>query len=46
MLDLFAKDKVSWTRWVLTGGGFGLLQKDGTPNAEADQLKAALSVSP
>ena len=46
MLDLFAKDKVSWTRWVLTGGGFGLLQKDGTPTAEADQLKAALSVSP
>jgi aryl-phospho-beta-D-glucosidase BglC (GH1 family) len=46
MLDLFAKYKVSWTRWVLTGGGFGLLSKDGTPTAEADQLKAALSVSP
>jgi hypothetical protein len=46
MLDLFAKDKVSWTRWVLTGGGFGLLRTDGTPTAEAEQLKAALQVSP
>ena len=46
MLDLFAKDKVSWARWVLTGGGFGLLSKDGAPTAEADQLKAALLVSP
>jgi Cellulase (glycosyl hydrolase family 5) len=46
MLDLFAREKVSWTRWVLAGGGFGLLSKDGTPTAEAGQLKAALSVSP
>ena len=46
MLALFAKDKVSWTRWGLTGGGFGLLSKDGAPTAEADQLKAALRLSP
>jgi endoglycosylceramidase len=46
MLDVFAKDGVSWTRWVLTGGGFGLLSKDGTPTAEAEQLKSALRVSP
>jgi endoglycosylceramidase len=47
MLDLFAKEGVSWTRWVLsTGGGFGLLNKDGSPTTEATQLKAALRVSP
>ena len=46
MLDLFAKGGVSWTRWVLTGGGFGLLSKNGAPTAEAEQLKAALRVTP
>ena len=42
MLDLFAKDNVSWSRWVLTGGGFGLVSKNGTPTAEAEQIKSAL----
>jgi hypothetical protein len=46
MLGLFAKNNVSWTRWALTGGGFGLLAKDGTPTAEANQLRDALTVSP
>ncbi len=47
MLDLFAKDGVSWTRWVLsTGGGFGLLNKDGSPTPEIEQIKAALAAQP
>ncbi len=46
MLALFARENVSWTRWVLTGGGFGILQKDGAPTAEADQLQSALRASP
>jgi endoglycosylceramidase len=47
MLDLFGRDGVSWTRWVLSkGGGFGLLGRDGTPSAEARQLQTALRVSP
>ena len=43
---LFTKDDVSWSRWVLTGGGFGLLSKDGTPTAEAEQIKSAIQPSP
>jgi aryl-phospho-beta-D-glucosidase BglC (GH1 family) len=43
MLDLFGKEGVSWTRWVLsTGGGFGLLNKDLSPTPEATQLTSAL----
>ncbi len=43
MFDVFGKDGVSWTRWVLsTGGGFGLLNKDGSPTPEAAQLQSAL----
>lgn len=43
MLDLFGREGVSWTRWVLsTGGGFGLLNKDGTPTPEAAQLQSTL----
>jgi endoglycosylceramidase len=43
MLDVFGKDGVSWARWVLsTGGGFGLLNKDGSPTPEAAQLQSAL----
>lgn len=43
MLDLFAGEGVSWTRWVLsTGGGFALLNKDGSPTPEAAQLSSAL----
>jgi hypothetical protein len=43
MLDLFARDGVSWSRWVLsTGGGFGLLNKDMSPTPEASQIAAAL----
>jgi len=43
MLDLFQKDGVSWTRWVLaTGGGFALLKADDTPTPEANQLGAAM----
>jgi endoglycosylceramidase len=43
MLDLFARDGVSWSRWVLaTGGGFGLLNKDFSPTPEAAQLATAL----
>jgi aryl-phospho-beta-D-glucosidase BglC (GH1 family) len=43
MLDVFGKDGVSWTRWVLSnGGGFGLLNKDGSPTPEAAQLQSAL----
>jgi aryl-phospho-beta-D-glucosidase BglC (GH1 family) len=46
MLDLFQKDGVSWTRWVLaTGGGFALLNADDTPTAEANQLGAAMRAS-
>ena len=46
MLDLFAKDKVSWTRWVLTGGGFGLLSTDGAPTRRGRPDQAALAASP
>jgi hypothetical protein len=43
MLDLFGKEGVSWTRWVLsTSGGFGLLNKDLSPTPEAAQLTSAL----
>jgi hypothetical protein len=43
MLDLFQKEGVSWTRWVLaTGGGFALLNADDTPTPEANQLGAAM----
>jgi hypothetical protein len=39
MLQLFAKDRVSWTRWLLAkGGGFALLNHDGTQTPEASQL--------
>jgi endoglycosylceramidase len=46
MLALFANDRVSWTRWVLTGSAFGLLSKDGAPTPEAQQIRSALRVSP
>ena len=40
MLDVFGKEGVSWTRWVLsTGGGFGLLNKGGSLTPEAAQLQ-------
>ena len=43
MLDLFGKEGVSWTRWVLSSsGGFGLLNKDLSPTSEATQLTSAL----
>jgi endoglycosylceramidase len=43
MLDLFAKDDVSWTRWLLaTGGGFALLNNDDTLTPEASQLAATM----
>ena len=43
MLDLFGKEGVSWTRWVLSSsGGFGLLNKDLSPTSEAAQLTSAL----
>ena len=43
MLDLFGKEGVSWTRWVLSSsGGFGLLNKDLSPTPEAAQLTSAL----
>ena len=43
MLDLFARDDISWTRWNLArGGGFALLQGTGSPTAEALQLRAAM----
>jgi hypothetical protein len=43
MLQLFAKDGVSWTRWLLaTGGGFALLNNDDTLTPEASQLAASM----
>jgi aryl-phospho-beta-D-glucosidase BglC (GH1 family) len=43
MLDLFGKEGVSWTRWVLaTGGGFALLNDDDTPTPEASQLATSM----
>jgi endoglycosylceramidase len=46
MLDLFAKDDVSWTRWLLsTGGGFAVLNHDGTLTPEASQLAATMRAS-
>jgi hypothetical protein len=43
MLRLFAKDGVSWTRWLLaTGGGFALLNNDDTLTPEATQLAASM----
>ena len=46
MLDLFGSQGVSWARWVLsTSGGFGLLNKDGTPTPEAGQLQSALQTA-
>jgi aryl-phospho-beta-D-glucosidase BglC (GH1 family) len=46
MLQLFARDGVSWTRWLLaTGGGFALLNDDGTPTPEASQLAASMRAS-
>jgi endoglycosylceramidase len=43
MLSLFAREGVSWSRWVLaTSGGFGLLNKDLSPTPEASQISAAL----
>jgi endoglycosylceramidase len=47
MLDIFANEHISWTRWNLArGGGFGLLQGTGSPTAEAIQLEAALRGTP
>jgi len=47
MLDIFASENVSWTRWNLArGGGFGLLQGTGSPTAEAIQLENALHAGP
>jgi hypothetical protein len=43
MLQLFAKDGVSWTRWLLAkGGGFALLNDDDTLTPEASQLAATM----
>jgi hypothetical protein len=43
MLQLFAKDDVSWTRWLLAkGGGFALLNDDDTLTPEAAQLAATM----
>jgi endoglycosylceramidase len=43
MLRLFAKDGVSWTRWLLaTGGGFALLNNDDSLTPEASQLAATM----
>jgi hypothetical protein len=39
MTDVMAADDLSWARWNLaTSGGFSLLDKRGTPSAEAQQL--------
>jgi endoglycosylceramidase len=47
MLDIFASQNISWTRWNLArGGGFGLLDGTGVPTVEAIQLENALRATP
>ena len=47
MLDIFASQNISWSRWNLArGGGFGLLQGTGSPTVEAIQLEKALRATP
>jgi hypothetical protein len=44
MTDVMAADDLSWARWNLaTSGGFSLLDRRGTPSAEALQLAGLMT---